>query len=67
MTKPDLPLSVAEAALWFKVAPSTVRTWMAKVEPVLTRGNIKFYRFADLAEAERKARNAPTQPGRKKR
>jgi len=59
-------LTVAEAATWFRVEPSTVRMWMRKVEHVGMRGTAKLYRFHDLAEAERRARNAPTQPGRKK-
>lgn len=60
-------LTVAEAAMWFRVRPSTVRMWMRGVEHVGMRGQAKLYRFADLAEAERKTRNAPTQPGRKSR
>lgn len=60
-------LTVAEAAMWFRVQPSTVRMWMRGVEHVGMRDNAKLYRFRDLAEAERRARNAPTQPGRKAR
>lgn len=59
-------LTVAEAATWFRVQPSTVRMWMRTVEHVGLRGQAKLYRFRDLAEAERRARNAPTQPGRKR-
>ena len=59
-------LTVTEAAMWFRVEPSTVRMWMRRVEHVGMRGTAKLYRFHDLAQAERRARNAPTQPGRKK-
>lgn len=62
----DPALTVAEAAMWFGVQPSTVRMWMRGVEHVGMRGPAKLYRFGDLAEAERRARNAPTQPGRKR-
>ena len=63
----DAKLTVVEAAIWFRVTQSTVRMWMRGVEHVGMRGNAKLYRFADLVAAERKARNAPTQPGRKQR
>lgn len=63
----QIALTVREAAVWFKVQPSTVRMWVRQrgIECRGMKGPAKLYRFSDLVEAERATRNAPTQPGRK--
>jgi transposase len=61
----DVPLTVAEAAKFFRVQSSTIRTWVRRyeLEPVEhrehERGRPKLYRFGDLTRAERLTRQSP--------
>ena len=72
----DVTVTVAEAARFFGVAPTTVWTWInrAGLQPVGIRkrgagkGQSPYeYRFGDLAGLEMKARNAPVSGRPRKR
>lgn len=63
----NVPFTVREAATFWKVAVSTVRTWIinSRLQPVGVRrcagpNSALEYRFGDLAEAERHYRLSGT-------
>jgi transposase len=61
----DVTLSVREAAVFFRVAESTVKAWLRryKMEPAGLRWEynryVNTYAFLDLAESERSTRREP--------
>lgn len=52
--------TVEQAAAWFGVNPSTVRTWLDRYQiPSMGKRVVKIYRFVDLVNAHRRARGLP--------
>jgi hypothetical protein len=66
----DAPCSVQQAAAWFGVTPKVVRNWIARYHLVSIGGRGKqahIYRYRDLVEAERRARESSTTPVTRRR
>lgn len=58
---PATTVTANEAAGWFGVRPSTIRSWVkrGKVAAVGRRDGSQTYSLAKLVEADRSARNSP--------